>query len=114
MKYVSEFLEAWEMWYSYKIPNIKIPAGIYVSVKQRKPQNQWVYIHIYVQVSLPPQAANCVLSTMRTDQVMCVPSWSCFSKESNQWEIKKDKLSSCQINKLFSENLQVLFFKMAL
>lgn len=73
-----------------------------------------IYTHIRASKHSPTQAANCVLSTMRTDQVMCVPSWSCFSKESNQWEIKKDKLSSCQINTLFSENLQVLVFKMAL
>ena len=40
-----------------------------------------------------------VLSTMTIDQVMNVSSWSCFSKESNQWEIKKINCLYCQINK---------------
>lgn len=53
MKYVSEFLEAWEMWYSYKIQTLKFLQA-FMFLLNNVNQNQWVYIHIYVQVSTPP------------------------------------------------------------
>ena len=60
MKDISEFLEAWEMWYSYKMQTLQFLQA-FMFLKNNVNQNQCVNIHIRASKHPLPQAANCIV-----------------------------------------------------